>query len=196
LGGQGRTGPLSDETKKKLIAVRARYWSDPKNHEKRRESSKKMWTDSNLREKISRAIKDAPGPTRFKSGDGAWNAGTKGVMKPNSGSFAPGHIKSPNSGAKGPNSGSFQKGHKLGVGREFSEEHIRNLSLSHIGQIAPNKGKKHSLETRQKMQAAWTRRRNRSDYTPPSAGLSVSNNTRQKMRESAKAAWMRRKTGK
>lgn len=42
-------------------------------------------------------------------------------------------------------------------GMKFSEEHIKNLSLSHIGQISSMKGKKLSKEHRKKLSESWFR---------------------------------------
>jgi hypothetical protein len=82
-----------------------------------------------------------PNQTSFKPGIVPWNTGTKGLVKPNSGSFTPGHGR--------------------GVGRALTEEHRHSLSLSHMGKSNPDKGKKRGEETKQKMKDAWVRRKAR-----------------------------------
>lgn len=45
----------------------------------------------------------------------------------------------------------FQKGHKLCLGRKITEEHRENLRKSHRGKPSPNKGKRMSKESIEKM---------------------------------------------
>lgn len=63
----------------------------------------------------------------------------------------------------------------------FSEEHLKNLSLSHMGKPSPRKGMKHSKATRAKMRKAWLTR----------APMSLEQ--RKNLSVSTRLAWMRRK---
>ncbi len=72
----------------------------------------------------------------FKKGSIPWNKETKGLVKPNSGSFKKGQHNSPNT--------EFKKGHQP------TEQLRKKLSLRMIGNILM-KGKKFSKETKNKM---------------------------------------------
>ena len=61
----------------------------------------------------------------------------------------------------------------------FSEEHIKNLSISHMGQVSPNKGKKHSEASKQKMSQSLKGR------TSPNKGKKLSPEHKKKMSEAA-----------
>jgi hypothetical protein len=82
----------------------------------------------------------------FTKGHISWLKGTKGLVKPNSGSFKKGRI-SFIKGKKGyTNKGSFKKGHvgdKSLVGKPFNSEHCKNISLACKGRSSWLKGKPH-----------------------------------------------------
>lgn len=178
-GGEGFTGPHSDAAKKKLSITSKRAWklypnkmrrgfetaharfSTPNGRQNLSEMLANAWKNPEHRAKRIQAIKNSPGPTRFKAGH-EWNP-KSGAKGPNETSFKLGIVPW-NKGTKGKtaaNSGSFVKGHKLGVGRKFSTDHIKHLRESHLGQKAANKGGHHTEATRQKMRDAWIRRKAR-----------------------------------
>lgn len=71
---------------------------------------------------------------------------------------------------------------KRGVKRPpFSEEHLKNLSLAHMGKPSARKGKTHSEETREKMRLAWLTR-------PP-----LTAKQRKNISVAVRLAWVRRK---
>jgi hypothetical protein len=160
-GGEGFTGPHSESARQKMSKIQSKLHRTPERKRIMSDRAKALWAHPEKKREMAEAIKNSPGPTRFLPGQASWNAGTQGIMKPNAGSFQPGHVKSPNSGATRPNSGSFSPGHKRGVGRKFTEDHLRNLSLSHMGKPNADKGKKRSGETKQKMKDAWVLRKAR-----------------------------------
>jgi len=71
-------------------------------------------------------------------------------------------------------------------GIKFSEEHLKNLSESHKGQVAWNKGKFHSQETKKKMKKSQKNK----DYS------FMTDEYKNKLSEASKRVWAERKAKK
>ena len=94
---------------------------------------------------------------------GVWNKGTKGICKPNSGSFKKGYIP----WIKGKELGfipigAFKKGHTpWSKGKKLSRKHREKLSEAHKGQVSWIKGKhiqlNNALEEYQRKHGAWNK---------------------------------------
>lgn len=162
-GGEGFTGPHTAEALQKMSRSQKKVHRTPERRQIASNRFREMWANPDMKQKISQAIRNAPSETRFHSGIVPWNAGTQGIMKPNTGSFGRGRPQPENSGAKGPNKTSFKLGHTMHAGKKYSDEHRRNLSLSHLGHPNSDTGKKRSEATKQKMRDAWIRRKARTD---------------------------------
>ena len=115
-GGQkGRNGPHFPETRQKLG-----------------ELSRERWAHPEFRQRVSETQKHTPNAGRFRKGQKP--SPLSGAKGPNATSFGFGH-KPWNTGTRGvkkPNSGSFQKGNHMNRGRVFTEAHRRALSLAHL----------------------------------------------------------------
>lgn len=88
-GGEGFTGPHSKQARRKMsTAIKASYVRRGQaEHQKRSKQAKQRWADPEFKQRVSRIQKSTPNTGRFTKGQKSWNTGTKGVMKPNSGSF-------------------------------------------------------------------------------------------------------------
>ena len=76
-------------------------------------------------------------------------------------------------------------------GRIFTEAHKQKLRKRKVGKSSSNKGKQHSIETRQKLREAWIKRKLRGDvpWNKGIPGQKQSLETRQKRSESLKKVY-------
>jgi group I intron endonuclease len=142
-GGEGFTGPHTEKSRQKMSRIqRKSYTEHPERGRFVGERFAKMWADPAFRRRMREIHKNTPNVGRFRKGQKP--SPLSGAKEANKTSFSVGHLpwNTGTRGIKKPNSGSFQKGHHMNRGRMVTEAQRQKLRMSHLGQIPWNKGKR------------------------------------------------------
>ena len=165
------------------------YVPDPEQTKKKQSDSQKEWLEKNVNPMTGRKQSDKTKNKISESNKGRIppNKGTKGIMKPNSGSFKEGHGK-----GIGKSKEHRRKISKALTGRIVSEDTKKKLSVANKGQIGYWKGKNLADETKKKISnankgnPAWNKNKKQTDEhrrknIESHKGIHPSDETRAKM---------------